>query len=80
MKFFSLRGIKFKFLIKASFKAYFLRFSITLSLFQDVLSLQWLVVVTITLEELVLHLDPMESEAMQEALHLIHAHDNCEGN
>ena len=54
--------------------------SVTLSLFKDAFGRKWSKGVSITLEELVLHLDPVESETMQEALHLIHAHDDGEGD
>lgn len=49
-------------------------------MFKNCLSIKRKEFISVTLEELVLHLDPMESETMQEAFHLIHAHDNCKCN
>ena len=47
---------------------------------QNILGLEWFKLVTITLEELVLHLDPVKSETMQEAFHLVHAHNHSKCN
>ena len=55
-------------------------YSFRLSLLQNLLSLKWFKLVAITLVELVLHLDPVESKAMQEAFHLVHAHNDSKCN
>ena len=40
----------------------------------------WLEGNSLATEELVLELDPVQSERMEEALQEIHAHQHCEGN
>jgi hypothetical protein len=36
--------------------------------------------IPLSLEEFVLELNPMETKAMQEALHAIHHHNNCKSD
>ena len=47
---------------------------------KDVFIAIWLELVSLTLVEFVLELDPMETKSMQEALEQIHAHENCKGD
>ena len=42
------------------------------------LEVVWFVWDTVTLEELVLELDPVKTQSMQERLKQVHEHQNCE--
>jgi len=50
------------------------------NILQDGLVSEWLEGISITFVELVLELDPMETEGMQEALKGVHAHEYTETN
>jgi len=57
-------------LIKSYFKSFIFGF------FQNGFKIECNESITSTLEEFVLELNPMETKAMQEALHAVHEHDN----
>ena len=54
--------------------------SLTENVLEDFIERVGRVLGAVTSVELVLELDPMETEAMQEALEQVHAHDNGEGD
>ena len=50
------------------------------SCFQDLAEFEWIEWVAFTFEELVLELDPMQTQGVQEALQEVHAHEDAKGN